>query len=180
MNLIQYITVSMFLIVGSLKVSALTPDVEVTGPAPISSVAHAGPSEQECLVWVDTLIENESSGDAMMIGDNDRTNKAYGPLQVRKTVVDDVNKQFHWHYRAEECLGNLGLSFKIFYAYQSIWATEDKIGHKVTMRDMFRIWNGGPRGFEHENTLGYWAKSKAIYAHLSKKHRRHAAELAAQ
>ena len=107
------------------------------------------------------IMQVESGGDVNAVGDKHLFNKAYGPLQIRKPCVDDVNRVFDQDYRAEDCKGDLELSIKIFRAYQLIWATPKRIGRAkgiVTDEDRARCWNGGPRGFMKPSTVGYWGK----------------------
>lgn len=113
------------------------------------------------------LIAVESGGDLNAVGDKHLKNKAYGPLQIRQPVCDDVNRHFGTKYRAEAMLGNRELSEKVCEMYLSIWATEVRIGRKVTDQDRARIWNGGPKGWQKKSTLGYWAKVQKAKQKLS-------------
>lgn len=116
------------------------------------------------------LIEKESGGDDMAIGDRyykDRRGRlreypkshwAYGPLQIRKICVADVNRHFGTKYKASDCLGNRRLSVWICQKYLEIYATRDNVGRNPTDEDKARIWNGGPDGWDESSTIGYWAK----------------------
>jgi hypothetical protein len=113
-----------------------------------------GPSDR----LIQALIRVESSGNTRAIGDKERDHKAYGPLQVRQLVCDDINNRYHTNYRAEDCLGNVALSITIFKKYVIMWAKESRLGHIPTDADYARIWNGGPEGWRRKATEGYIAK----------------------
>lgn len=108
------------------------------------------------------LIIKESGGDVEAVGDTHLKNKAYGPLQIRQPCVDDVNRILKTSYRAEDCKGNLELSVLICTTYLDKWATEERVGRKVTVEDMARIWNGGPNGYKKAATLQYWKDVERI------------------
>lgn len=102
------------------------------------------------------LVLKESDGNLNAIGDKHLVNKAYGPLQIRQPAVDDVNRRFGTHYKAQDCLGNLELSVWIFNRYMEIYATDTRLGRPVTDEDRARIWNGGPNGYKNRQTVAYW------------------------
>ncbi len=109
---------------------------------------------------IDALIQVESHGDDAAIGDTKRKNKAYGCLQIRKPVVEDVNRVYGTKYRAEDCRNNRELSIKICKLYIKLYATKKRLGHEPTDEEKARIWNGGPNGHEKSSTDEYWAKVK--------------------
>ena len=103
---------------------------------------------------IDAIIQVESTGN-----DNAycKPEDAVGCLQIRKTMVDDVNR----------ILGRQGVTNDLLYSYSDRW---DR-GHSVQMlkiycthynltaaEDIARCWNGGPRGNSKQATLGYWLK----------------------
>jgi hypothetical protein len=111
------------------------------------------------------LIEVESGGDDNAIGDKTLKHKAYGCLQIRQPVCDDVNRELGTSYKAQDMLGNRALSLKVFRTYMSIWCSPAKLGRAVTHEDRARVWNGGPSAWKpgnkmHTATNGYWAKVK--------------------
>ncbi len=95
---------------------------------------------------IEALIHVESKGNDRAHGDKHLPDHAYGCLQIRQPCVDDVNSRYGTNYRAQDCFGNRELSLWIFHRYMDIYATESRIGRKVTYQDMSRIWNGGPSG----------------------------------
>lgn len=92
------------------------------------------------------------------IGDEKLKHKAYGPLQIRKPCLDDVNKMCGTNFKPEDCIGNLELSIWVFHRYMEKWATKKRIGREPTDEDRVRIWNGGPNGWKRESTLEHWKK----------------------
>jgi hypothetical protein len=109
---------------------------------------------------IEAIIQVESGGDDNAIGDRHLINKAYGPMQIRKPYVDDVNRIYKTTYRAEDCLGNRDLSIDLFKKYMAIYATAKLLGHEPTQEDMARIHNGGPNGWKKLSTVPYWYKVK--------------------
>lgn len=113
------------------------------------------------------LIMVESGGNDLAVGDKNLKDKAYGALQIRQPVCDDVNRHFGTLYQAEQMLGNRKLSEKVCEKYLSIWATKARLGREATDEDRARIWNGGPNGWQKKSTLGYWAKVQKAKQKLS-------------
>ena len=113
-----------------------------------------GPSEE----LIKALIQVESSGNLKAIGDKHLREKAYGPLQVRQPVCDDLNRIYGTNYKAEHCLGNLPLSVTIFKKYVTHWGTKKRLGREPRDADFARIWNGGPNGWKWSATEKYLAK----------------------
>ena len=82
---------------------------------------------------------------------------AVGCLQIRKTMVDDVNRilrrqksdaRFTYDDR---WLRNRSIKmFDIYCKYYGL----------TTAEEIARCWNGGPRGMQNEMTAGYWKKVK--------------------
>lgn len=125
-------------------------------PFSLSVALTSGPEEN----LITAMIQVESGGDDWAIGDTHLENKAYGPLQIRKPCVDDVNKAFDTNYEACDCLGNRALSVWICRRYMEIYATETRLGRKPESEDLARIWNGGPNGWKRKSTEKYWQKVK--------------------
>ena len=101
---------------------------------------------------LDAIIHVESSGnDSAYRASED----AVGCLQIRKVMVDDVNR----------ILKRQGATDDELYVYGDRWER----GHSIQMFKIFcnhygleypeeiaRCWNGGPRGINNPNTLRYW------------------------
>ena len=82
---------------------------------------------------------------------------AVGCLQIRKCMVDDVNRilrrqksDLKFTYD-DRWLRNK--SIKMFDIYCKHYGL-------TTAEEMARCWNGGPRGMQNEMTSGYWEKVK--------------------
>lgn len=106
----------------------------------------------EALIWVESSDKKHPLGNDQAIGDVLLPDKAYGPLQIRKPYVDDVNKIYGPKYRAEDCLGNRTLSIDICQKYLDIYAKKKSDEFKA------RCHNGGPTGYQRPSTLAYWQK----------------------
>lgn len=103
------------------------------------------------------LVSIESNGNDLAIGDG---GAARGPLQIHKSVVEDVNRisgrKFQW-----KRMTNRAEATQVATIYLSHYATEARLGHKPTGEDVARIWNGGPNGYKRTATDGYALKFKA-------------------
>ena len=104
--------------------------------------------------FVNAVIFVESSGRDSVVGDNGR---AVGCLQIRKCMVDDVNRILKRQ--------KLTLSF----TYNDRWSRDKstqmfeiycKHYNLTTNEEVARCWNGGPRGINNPATVGYWNKVK--------------------
>lgn len=119
------------------------------------------------------ILQVESLGNDMAHGDigyrNPTTHaleEAFGPLQIRQPVCDDVNARYHTGFVAQQMLGHRSLSLGVFWFYMSIYATSAQLGRDVTDEDRARIWNGGPSAWRpgtraYAATTGYWNKVRA-------------------
>ena len=106
---------------------------------------------------LDAIIKVESS-------DNDsayhKGEDAVGCLQIRRTMVDDVNR----------ILKRKGASVDEMYTYGDRWERGLSIQmfeiycnhYNLTQaEDIARCWNGGPRGNNKPTTVYYWNKVKS-------------------
>lgn len=112
------------------------------------------------------IIQIESGGDDNAFGDKDLTLHAYGPMQIRQPVCDDVNRAYGTDFQATALLGRRSLSLAIFWLYMSLYATSTHIGRLPTDEDRARIWNGGPSAWNQKSTLyaattPYWERVSA-------------------
>lgn len=113
-----------------------------------------------------SIIKKESGFDDNAIGDKHLTDHAYGCMQIRQPVCDDVNRVYGGSLRAQDMLKNRPLSIATFRKYMGIYATEKHLGRAVTDEDRARLWNGGPGGLRYPNPnpqteaalAAYWAK----------------------
>jgi hypothetical protein len=110
---------------------------------------------------IEAIIQVESGGYLNAIGDNHLEDKAFGPIQIRRKYIEDVNKANGTSYKAEDMLGNKELSIWAFKEYMKLY------GHK-TNEDMAKAHNGGggwkklygKSGYEKytQNLDTYWGK----------------------
>ncbi len=87
---------------------------------------------------LDVLILVESGGNDNAEGDETLENHAYGCLQIRQGVCDDVNSFFGTNFQAQDCLDHREVSIDIYNKY---WRVYSLI---VNDEDRARSWNGGP------------------------------------
>ena len=103
---------------------------------------------------IDAIMEVESSyNDSAYRASED----AVGCLQIRKCMVDDVNRILK---RQKSTLR---------FTYNSRWSRDSSIQmfeiycdhyNLITAEEIARCWNGGPRGINNPATVGYWEKVK--------------------
>lgn len=87
---------------------------------------------------LEAIIEVESGGNDNAHGDTHLKDNAYGCLQIRQGVCDDVNRKFGTKFKSQDCLGNRSVSLDIWDKY---WKVYPLI---TTNEDRSRTWNGGP------------------------------------
>lgn len=108
-----------------------------------------------CAQNVDTLLDAirmvESSGGVFLHGKNGEL----GPYQIKKIVIDDVNRILgKGVYKYEDSM-NEKKSREICRIYVTYWASKSG---ESSLKRMARIWNGGPSGYKKESTKKYWIK----------------------
>lgn len=124
------------------------------------------PSEQ----LLNALELKESSGGLEQYGSALASGRAYGHLQIRQPVCDDVNRRYKTNYKPKDTVNNPELSRKICRLYLDIYATKKRLGHEPTNEDFARIWNGGPNGWKNPKTETYWEgteKRKGVKFYLN-------------
>jgi hypothetical protein len=142
-----------------------------TPPAPITAeptqepkpvvITPQAPTDEKLIA---ALIEVESQGNDNAIGDKSLAHHAYGCLQIRQPVCDDVNRVYGLYgpkIKAQDMLGNRALSIDTFRKYVEIYRC-------ITDEDKARVWNGGPSAKRkgtamYAATTLYWHK---VQAHL--------------
>ena len=117
------------------------------------------------LALIDAEIQVESGGNDMAEGDMTLPDHAYGCLQIRQGVVDQVNAKLGTQHKSQDCLGNRALSLLIWNTYWTIFTD------MVSDEDKAKAWNGGPGwkalyskvGYEKYTAEldAYWAKVKS-------------------
>lgn len=103
---------------------------------------------------IDILIQIESGGDnnAHRVDED-----AVGALQIRKTMVRDVNRilrrrgnDIRYEFKDRWCRYK---SIEMFNIYRSHYDLQ-------TPEEIARCWNGGPKGLYKPATIAYWNKVK--------------------
>jgi hypothetical protein len=118
---------------------------------------HVENYKNEFINLLDAIIHVESSNDdsAYHKGEN-----AVGCLQIRKTMVDDVNRILRKQGATDDELYSYEdrweriLSIQMFKIYCEYYTLE-------TAEEIARCWNGGPRGMDKDATSYYWNKVKS-------------------
>ena len=102
------------------------------------------------------LIQIESGGDHLAIGDNGR---AVGLLQIHKCVVDDVNQFYNTNYTYNDRYDPVS-SKEMALLYLSYWGDRytKKTSKEPTIEILVKCWNGGPNGYMKKSTEAYWEK----------------------
>ena len=98
------------------------------------------------------LISVESSGNDMARGDNGR---ALGPLQIHKTLVQDVNRIYKTAFQWQR-MTNRTEAIAVFTLYVRTYAPNG------SDEDIARLWNSGPAYRTKRNsTDSYWKRVKS-------------------
>ena len=97
---------------------------------------------------IKAVIMKESQGDDNAVGDKNLENKAYGSMQIRADVINDLNKYCKGNYSRKDS-NNRARSVEMFKKYTKYWMAYDD-------ESAARIWNGGPNGCNKESTVSYW------------------------
>ena len=114
------------------------------------------PPGRDVIDILNAIVQVESGGDPTA---HAKGEDAVGILQIRKCMVDDVNR----------ILTRQGISKRFTYmdrwdiikSYEMFNMFCDYYG-LTTAEEMARCWNGGPRGINNPATLGYWDKVENI------------------
>ena len=103
---------------------------------------------------ISALMYVESSNNDSAYNANE---DAVGCLQIRKTMVNDVNRilrkrksPVRFTYEDRWCRYKSINMFKVYCKHYNL----------TTAEEIARCWNGGPRGIDNPITLKYWKKVK--------------------
>ena len=114
------------------------------------SIDHNIEYEPTFLLSALMMVESRGNDSAHAIGED-----AVGCLQIRKTMVDDVNRILKRQGKAER------------FTYEDRWRRDKSIQMfeiycehygLTTAEEIARCWNGGPRGMDKDATVYYWNK----------------------
>jgi len=92
-----------------------------------------------------------------------RDGLSFGRMQITDVCREDVNRICGTNFVRDDCF-DLDKSKWLFRRYIGHYATKEKLGREVTDEDRARIWNGGPNGWKHSCTRGYWERVKKALA----------------
>lgn len=81
--------------------------------------------------------------------------QAYGPLQIRKPCLDDVNRKYGTGVTLEEVRRSRALSRWVCVHYLRMY------GADKDYETAARTWVGGPEGPHRSSSLPYWSKVRA-------------------
>jgi hypothetical protein len=134
----------------------------------LHSIIDSMQCEIDTLVWKTEIWDHNISNNtthllsALIMVESSDNDSAYnaredavGCLQIRRTMVDDVNR----------ILRRQGNTYR--YTYDDRWLRSRSIKMfdiyckhygLTTAEEIARCWNGGPRGMNNEMTAGYWKK----------------------
>lgn len=116
------------------------------GPKTIASL-----NGQIGLDLISAIIQVESGGNLYAVGDLDLSDHAYGCMQIRRPVCDDINKKYGLTLQSKDMLGNKDLSIDTFNKYIAIYEPQGTNEAKA------RLWNGGPFWRNNQSaTDAYW------------------------
>jgi hypothetical protein len=108
-----------------------------------------------CPILLAAVIQVESSGNPRAYNQRE---DAVGILQIRKIVVDDLNRIYGPPYYSYKDRWDVGKSKEMFQKYMAHYGTKRRLGRKPTSEDFAKIWSGGPRGWQKQATIPYWIK----------------------
>lgn len=112
---------------------------------------------------VSAQIQVESNGNDYAVGDLNLSAHAYGCLQIRQGICDDLNAKLGTQYISKDTLGNRALSLEIRKRYFS------ELYPQFTTREMrAKAWNGGPGYQQHYGKPGYMKYTAALDAYWLK------------
>ena len=103
-----------------------------------------------------TISKIESSEGLFVVGDG---GNAFGPLQIHKGCVNDVNKKYGTNYTHSDMF-DMEKAMDVAAMYLNINAERynNYYNHYPTIEQLARSWNGGFGGFTNDLTLEYGNK----------------------
>ena len=111
---------------------------------------------------LDAIKVVESGGDAEAVGDGGKSISAYQITHQFYTDAVEFDRSLR-KYRYNQVKTDY-IARLVIRAYFRRYATEKRIGRKVTDVDRMRIFNGGPNGYKFQ----YEAKEKRLKAYVAK------------
>lgn len=121
----------------------------------ISVTQYKSFREHELNALLDAIKMVESKNGKYLDGKNGES----GPYQIKRIVIDDVNRILGKKiFKYDDALDD-NKSREICRIYILYWSKKHNVN---TIECMARIWNGGPRGYRKESTIKYWYKIRRI------------------
>jgi len=105
---------------------------------------------------INALIFIESSGRENAIGDNHMITPSVGILQIRQSLVNDVNRIQKRNKRTLRYTYDDRFSREKSIEMFMIW--HNHYHQSSDFEKIARCWNGGPRGMNKTATVNYWYK----------------------
>ena len=106
-------------------------------------------------IW-QAVIQVESSGNPLAVGDKNLKRYSYGIAQIRQSRLDDYYRQTGIRYYETDMFCPVkSKSVFMYYASQIDYRDSERIS---------RLWNGGNKGMQKKSTIPYWKK---INKHLN-------------
>jgi len=108
---------------------------------------------------IEALIQVESSGDSLAVGDTHLGSPSIGSLQIRPVMVREVNRilqlqGYKKRYKLKDRKSRKK-SIEMFYVWKNFH-------HKDSdFETIARCWNGGSSGYKMKATEKYWKKVKS-------------------
>lgn len=112
---------------------------------------------------VSAQIQVESQGNDYAVGDLTLANHAYGCLQIRQGLCDDLNARYGTTYQASATLGNRPLSLEIRAKYFT-----EAYPQFATWEERAMAWNGGPGYQQNYGKAGYTKYTAELDAYVAK------------
>lgn len=113
-------------------------------------------AERELNALLDAIKMVESKNGKYLNGKNGE----FGPYQIKRIVIDDVNRIIGTKtYKYEDTIDEQK-SREVCKIYITYWS--EKAGMGCDTEAMARIWNGGPNGHKKKSTIKYWNKIKEV------------------
>jgi soluble lytic murein transglycosylase-like protein len=108
-----------------------------------------------CPILLAAIIQIESSGNPRA---HNQREDAVGALQIRRILVDDLNRIYGPPYYSYKDRWDVGKSKEMFGKYLGYYGTQRRLGRKPTNEDFAKIWNSGPNGWKKNSSDYYWVK----------------------
>lgn len=107
---------------------------------------------------IEALIQVESSGDSLAVGDTHLGSPSIGVLQIRPVMVKEVNRILELQGCEERYKLSDRKSRTKSISMFMIWKNYH---HPLDSPEVVaRNWNGGPLGYKRKSTYKYWVKVK--------------------